>query len=70
MLDEPKSSYWAFGTTIATSSLASVAEGENVIGISQYDPTAKGRPAWNAGKQVGVKLRHGTCIPFRSAPIG
>jgi integrase len=25
------------------------------MGISQYDPTAKGRPAWNAGKQVGVK---------------
>lgn len=25
------------------------------MGISQYDPTAKGRPAWNAGKQVGIK---------------
>ena len=25
------------------------------MGISQYDPAAKGRPAWNAGKQVGVK---------------
>lgn len=25
------------------------------MGIAQYDPTAKGRPAWNAGKQVGVK---------------
>lgn len=25
------------------------------MGISQYDPTAKGRSAWNAGKQVGVK---------------
>ncbi len=25
------------------------------MGISQYDPTAKGRPAWNTGKQVGVK---------------
>jgi integrase len=25
------------------------------MGISRYDPTAKGRPAWNAGKQVGVK---------------
>jgi hypothetical protein len=25
------------------------------MGISQYDPTAKGRPAWNAGKQVGAK---------------
>ena len=25
------------------------------MGISQYDPAAAGRPAWNAGKQVGVK---------------
>jgi hypothetical protein len=25
------------------------------MGISQYDPTAKGRPAWNAGRQVGAK---------------
>lgn len=25
------------------------------MGISKYDPTAKGRPAWNAGKQVGAK---------------
>lgn len=25
------------------------------MGISQYDPAAKGRPAWNAGKQVGIK---------------
>jgi len=25
------------------------------MGISLYDPAAKGRPAWNAGKQVGVK---------------
>ncbi|AOG12739.1 tyrosine-type recombinase/integrase [Agrobacterium sp. RAC06] len=25
------------------------------MGISQYDPAAMGRPAWNAGKQVGVK---------------
>ncbi|MDH4992409.1 tyrosine-type recombinase/integrase [Aquamicrobium lusatiense] len=25
------------------------------MGISQYDPAARGRPAWNAGKQVGVK---------------
>ncbi|MEJ6783700.1 tyrosine-type recombinase/integrase [Aminobacter sp. Piv2-1] len=25
------------------------------MGISQYDPAAKGRPAWNAGKQVGAK---------------
>lgn len=25
------------------------------MGISQYDPAARSRPAWNAGKQVGVK---------------
>lgn len=25
------------------------------MGISQYDPGAMGRPAWNAGKRVGVK---------------
>ncbi len=25
------------------------------MGISKYDPAALGRPAWNAGKQVGVK---------------
>jgi integrase len=25
------------------------------MGISQYDPVAKERPAWNAGKQVGAK---------------
>jgi len=25
------------------------------MGISQYDPAAKGRPAWNVGKQVGAK---------------
>ncbi|MCV0393876.1 MAG: tyrosine-type recombinase/integrase [Rhizobiaceae bacterium] len=25
------------------------------MGISRYDPAAKGRPAWNAGKQVGAK---------------
>lgn len=25
------------------------------MGISQYDPAALGKPAWNAGKQVGVK---------------
>lgn len=25
------------------------------MGISKYDPVAKGRPAWNAGKQVGAK---------------
>jgi integrase len=26
-----------------------------VMGISQYDPAAAGRQAWNAGKQVGAK---------------
>ncbi len=31
------------------------ANGRSVMGISQYDPAAKGRPAWNAGKQVGAK---------------
>ena len=25
------------------------------MGISQYDPAAAGKPAWNAGKQVGAK---------------
>ena len=25
------------------------------MGIAQYDPAALGRPAWNAGRQVGVK---------------
>lgn len=25
------------------------------MGISKYDPVANGRPAWNAGKQVGAK---------------
>lgn len=25
------------------------------MGFSQYDPAAKGRPAWNVGKQVGAK---------------
>lgn len=25
------------------------------MGTAQYDPTALGRPAWNAGRQVGVK---------------
>ena len=23
--------------------------------ISQYDPGARGKPAWNAGRQVGAK---------------
>jgi site-specific recombinase XerC len=30
-----------------------VAKGE--LGIAQYDPAALGRPAWNAGRQGGVK---------------
>src|SRR3954465_4242688 len=25
------------------------------MGISHYDPAAAGRPAWNAGRQVGAK---------------
>ena len=25
------------------------------MGISQYDPAAAGRPAWDAGRQVGAK---------------
>ena len=25
------------------------------MGIAQYDPAALGRPAWNAGRKVGVK---------------
>lgn len=25
------------------------------MGIAQYDPAAVGRPAWNAGREVGVK---------------
>ncbi|MBB4050404.1 hypothetical protein GGR20_000022 [Devosia subaequoris] len=25
------------------------------MGISQYDPAARGRPVWNAGRQVGAK---------------
>jgi hypothetical protein len=25
------------------------------MGISQYDPAARGRPAWNAGRQIGAK---------------
>lgn len=28
---------------------------ETNMGISQYEPAALGRPAWNARKQVGVK---------------
>jgi hypothetical protein len=32
-----------------------VGQRESVMGISQYDPAAKGRPALNTGKQVGVK---------------
>ena len=29
------------------------------MGISQYDPAAAGRPAWNAGRQVGAQARGG-----------
>ncbi|MDQ0329154.1 hypothetical protein QFZ88_001481 [Mesorhizobium sp. YL-MeA3-2017] len=35
--------------------LAILAKWRNVTGISQYGPVAKGRPAWNVGKQVGAK---------------
>lgn len=41
--------------TVTILILAMSANGRSVMGISQYDPTARGRPAWNAGKQVGVK---------------
>jgi hypothetical protein len=34
--------------------LAILAEGE-MSWVSQSDPAAKGRPAWNAGRQVGAK---------------
>lgn len=37
------------------SSLANVGRRRTTIGISQYDPAVKGRPAWNAGRQVGGK---------------
>ena len=32
-----------------------MAKRRNDVGISKYDPAAKDRPAWNAGKQVGAK---------------
>jgi len=32
-----------------------MAKSRNDVGVSKYDPAAKGRPAWNAGKQVGAK---------------
>ena len=32
-----------------------VASGENDMGHSQYDLAGRGRPAWNAGRKVGVK---------------
>jgi len=32
-----------------------VAKRRSDVGISKYDPASKGRPAWNAGKQVGAK---------------
>lgn len=35
--------------------LANGGHGRTEMGISQYDPAAPGRPAWNIGKQVGVK---------------
>lgn len=41
--------------TVTISRLAISANGRSVMGISQYDPVANVRPAWNAGKQVGAK---------------
>jgi hypothetical protein len=35
--------------------LAAVGQRRKMMGISQYDPAAKGRLAWNAGRQVGAK---------------
>jgi site-specific recombinase XerC len=35
--------------------LAAVGQRRKTMGISQYDPAAKGRLAWNAGRQVGAK---------------
>src|SRR5690606_1106465 len=35
--------------------LADVGQRRMKMGISQYDPAARGRPAWNAGRQVGAK---------------
>lgn len=32
------------------------------MGIAQYDPAALGRPAWNAGRQIGVEK------PLKAAP--
>jgi integrase len=40
---------------VTISTWAMSANGRSVMGISQYDPVAKGRPAWNAGKRVGAK---------------
>lgn len=34
---------------------ANVGRRRTEMGIAQYDPTALGRPAWNAGRKVGVK---------------
>lgn len=34
------------------------------MGIAQYDPASLGRPAWNAGRKVGVKK------PLKQRQIG
>lgn len=35
--------------------MAKVGRRRTTMGISKYDPAAKGRPAWNADRQVGSK---------------
>jgi len=35
--------------------MANVDQWRMKMGISQYDPAARGRPAWSAGRQVGAK---------------
>jgi hypothetical protein len=35
--------------------MANVGRRRKTMGISQYDPAAKGQPARNAGRQVGAK---------------
>ena len=53
---EPESRPTANGP-VTISTLAMLANGRSVMGISQYDLVAKGRPAWNAGKQSAPKER-------------
>src|SRR5690606_36846958 len=43
----------------------------NVMGISQYDPAAAGKPAWNAGRQVGAtRSENQTDLPARTGGSG